>query len=169
MHFRANSCFCEGFSLWVYFHSGNMKVHLMSLPLGSSFHSDHRFKHISPILSFCGHEHIVQMVYLMPKTVEIMSSHGHRFFYFLVHITPREEIYLILSSFYFLQSFLVHKAKISCFIRKRLLKNIIYSAVSWIFFRMFSSRNTYPWGLLLVMVEDLKCDKFLIWKTKGWQ
>lgn len=95
------------------------EVHPVSLSLKLSFHSDHRFKYISPTLSFSGNEHIVQVVYLMPKTVEIMSSYGHRFFYFLVHITPRKEIYLILSSFYFLQRFLVHKAKISCFIRTR--------------------------------------------------
>lgn len=55
------------------------------------------------------------------------------YFIFFAHITPSVGIYLIRSSFYFLQKFLEYKAKVSCFIGKRPLRNIIYSAGPQIF------------------------------------
>lgn len=121
-----------------------------------------------PTLSFSGNEYLVQMVYLMPKTVEIMSSYGHRFFYFLVDITARKEIYLILSSFYFLERFLAHKTKISCFITKRPLKYTLYSAGPWIFPEC-SVADTHILRIAFSHVGELKYYKFLILKTTGWQ
>lgn len=105
------------------------KIHLRNLSLELPFLSDHRFKPISQTWSFGGNEH---KVYLKSKTVEIMSNYGQWWFLFFssYYFKGRN---LPPSTFYFLQRFLVHKAKVICFIRKKPLKNIIYSVGPQIF------------------------------------